>query len=260
MSTATSSTTQASLAYEMHGQGVPVVFLHGLTFDRQTWRPIIEGLGGGVCCIALDLPGHGETGGPGCGLEEAAARINATLEGLAVDAPILVGHSMSAGIAMMYAAAYPACGVVDVDQPLNLRAFAELVQRLEPALRGDGFASAFNGFQASMGLDRLPKPLQSLVLQRQNISQEVVLEYWGEALRTDPGELQTRVEQALAAIDVPCLCIFGQQLPDGQREYLQVHLRDVQLEQWPGRGHFVHLAEADRFTERLQAFVAQCTS
>src|SRR5450759_4696337 len=87
-------TGKASLAYETHGEGVPVVFLHGLTFDRRTWRPIIERLGGGVRSIALDLPGHGETGGPGCRLEEAAARINATLRGIDVDAPIIVGHSM----------------------------------------------------------------------------------------------------------------------------------------------------------------------
>ena len=25
------------LAYETHGEGIPVVFLHGLTFDRRSW-------------------------------------------------------------------------------------------------------------------------------------------------------------------------------------------------------------------------------
>ena len=34
-----------SLAYERSGQGIPVVFLHGLTFDRRTWRPIVDRLG-----------------------------------------------------------------------------------------------------------------------------------------------------------------------------------------------------------------------
>ncbi len=36
------------LAYEVEGAGTPVVFLHGLTFDRRTWRPIVERLGGSV--------------------------------------------------------------------------------------------------------------------------------------------------------------------------------------------------------------------
>jgi pimeloyl-ACP methyl ester carboxylesterase len=52
---------------------MPVVFLHGLTFDRTTWRPIIERLGEGVCSVALDLPGHGETADEPCSLHEAAA-------------------------------------------------------------------------------------------------------------------------------------------------------------------------------------------
>lgn len=251
-------TGQASLAYETHGEGVPVVFLHGLTFDRRTWRPIIERLRGGVRSIALDLPGHGETGGPGCRLEQAAARINATLRGIDVDAPIIVGHSMSGGIAMMYAAAYPVRGVVDVDQTMNMRPFAELVQRLEPALRGNGFAPVFNTFQASMGLDHLSEPLRSMVLETQNIRQDIVLQYWDEVLRSDPLELQRRVEGILQAVEVPCLGVFGQVLPADDREDLQ-RLPDVQLEEWPDRGHFVHLAEPDRFSARLNAFVAHCT-
>ena len=42
MAAATDSVT--SLAYDDEGAGTPVVFLHGLTFDRRTWRPIIERL------------------------------------------------------------------------------------------------------------------------------------------------------------------------------------------------------------------------
>src|SRR5437016_4952924 len=63
------------LAYETHGDGVPVVFLHGLTFDRRTWRPIIARLGAGVRSIAIDLPGHGASPGPACELEQLAGRI-----------------------------------------------------------------------------------------------------------------------------------------------------------------------------------------
>jgi pimeloyl-ACP methyl ester carboxylesterase len=36
------------LALQTYGAGVPVVFLHGLTFDRRSWRPIIDRLGSGV--------------------------------------------------------------------------------------------------------------------------------------------------------------------------------------------------------------------
>jgi pimeloyl-ACP methyl ester carboxylesterase len=140
-----------------------------------------------------------------------------------------------------------------------MRPFAELVQRLEPALRGNGFASVFNTFQASMGLDHLSEPLRSMVLETQNINQDIVLQYWDEVLRSDPLQLQRRVEGILQAVEVPCLGVFGQLLPDDDRADLQ-RLRDIQLEEWPDRGHFVHLAEPDRFSARLHAFVAHCTS
>jgi len=105
-----------------------------------------------------------------------------------------------------------------------------------------------------MGFDRIPEPLRSEVLAAQEVRQDVVL-YWDELMRSDPEQLQARVEQVGAAIDVPVLAVFGQQLSSKERDYLRRLVRGAQLEEWPGRGHFVHLAEADRFAARLRAFV-----
>src|SRR4051812_7697509 len=96
-------TASQGLAYDKRGDGVPVVFLHGLTFDRTTWRPVTERLRDDVCSIAFDLPGHGETGGAGCALPEAAVRLNTAIERLAIGAPVMVGHSISSAIASIYA-------------------------------------------------------------------------------------------------------------------------------------------------------------
>jgi pimeloyl-ACP methyl ester carboxylesterase len=61
---ATAAHTATRLAYDDQGAGTPVVFLHGLTFDRRSWRPIIQRLDGSVRSIAIDLPAHGESPGP----------------------------------------------------------------------------------------------------------------------------------------------------------------------------------------------------
>ena len=61
MSTAMDLAT--GLAYDIDGSGTPVVLVHGLTFDRRTWRPIIERLDGSVMTIAIDMPAHGDIGG-----------------------------------------------------------------------------------------------------------------------------------------------------------------------------------------------------
>src|SRR4051812_32929160 len=116
------------LAHDDEGGGTPVVFLHGLTFDRRTWRPIVDRLGGSVRSISIDLPAHGESGGVPAPLDEVAARVHELLEARGVERPIVVGHSMSAGLAVVYAAAYPVRGAVMVDSGPDVQPFAELVQ------------------------------------------------------------------------------------------------------------------------------------
>src|SRR2546430_15414805 len=46
------------------GRRPPLVLLHGLTFDRTSWHPVLAeltALDPGRRVLALDLPGHGES-------------------------------------------------------------------------------------------------------------------------------------------------------------------------------------------------------
>lgn len=245
-----------TLAYEEHGAGLPVVFLHGLTFDRASWRPIIDRLGGDVRSIAVDLPGHGETIAAPGSWDHNVAGIHALLEQLHVDRPVVVGHSISGGLVGTYAATYPVRGAVIVDSFPDLRPFAAFARRLEPGLRGPAFDRAFAPFQESMGFDRIPEPLRSQILARQDVRQELVLSYWDELLSTPIDQLQSRIEAELSGMTAPCLAVFGRELSDDELGYLTAHLPGVEIEQWADRGHFVHLAEVDRFAARLRAFTA----
>src|SRR5689334_6201144 len=208
----TTSVQQPTLAYEEHGTGVPVVFLHGLTFDRTTWRPIVDRLGDQIRSVAIDLPGHGESGGSPCRLDELAGRVHELLDEIGIERPLLVGHSMGGVIAPVYAATYPTLAVVNVDQPMNVRPFSQTLKQIAPALRGDGFEAAFAPFQRSIGIDRIDEPRRSEVLAKQRIRRDLVLGYWDEALQADPAELQARVDAALDRIHVPFLFVFGREL------------------------------------------------
>src|SRR4051794_4889526 len=175
---ATAAHEATKLAYDIEGDGVPVVFLHGLTFDRRSWRPIVERLSGSVRSIAVDLPAHGESRGAPAPLEQIAALLHELLGSLRVERPIVVGHSMSGGLACIYAAAYPVRGVVVVDSGPDVRPFAELIRRLAPALRGPDFANAWPTFENSLGLERIPTSVRSLVLAGHHVDQDVVVGYW----------------------------------------------------------------------------------
>jgi pimeloyl-ACP methyl ester carboxylesterase len=257
MEAAVSSAT--GLAYDDEGEGTPVVFLHGLTFDRRTWRPVVERLDGPVRTIIVDLPAHGDSGGVPAPLEDLAAQLHQQIAALGVERPVLVGHSMSGGLACLYGATYPTCGVVLIDNGPDIRPFAQLAHQLAPALRGPAFSEVWRTFEDSLGLERIPEPVRSLVLEAYDVKQDVVVGYWETVLDTDPDELQAIVDRYLRQLTVPCLAVFGRPITDSERERFG-WLPDVQIEEWTGDGHFVHLVHPDRFAGRLREFIDHCTS
>ncbi|MCX2180024.1 alpha/beta hydrolase [Streptomyces sp. SKN60] len=255
---ATATDLKSGLAYDMEGTGTPVVLLHGMTFDRRTWQPIVEELDGSVTSIAPDLPGHGGSTGRPTRLEDVAERIHHLLKSLAVERPVVVGHSMGAAVAGVYAATYPTRGMVLVDQATEVLPFARMLHQIAPMLRGPGFHQVWPNIENSLGLDRIPEPTRTRVFDAHKVEQDVVLGYWDEALTTDPSELQARIDASTAGIRVPCLAVFGRAATDGERERLR-RMPDVQIEEWTGDGHFVHLVDPGRFTTRLRTFIDHCT-
>jgi pimeloyl-ACP methyl ester carboxylesterase len=256
MAAATHAAT--TLAFDDVGTGAPVVFLHGLTFDRRTWNPIIDRLDG-VRSISIDLPAHGESGGTPVLLAEVAAQVHELLGSLGVESPIVVGHSMSAGVAASFAAAHSTAGVVFVDSGPEVRPFAQLVQELEPMLRGRQFHAVWQRFEDSLGLDLIPEPHRSLVLETHKVDQEVVLGYWDELLQASPETIQELVDAQVRMIDAPVLGVFGRPVTPGERERFG-WVPEAELEEWAGGGHFVHVVDPDRFAVRLREFVGRCAA
>jgi pimeloyl-ACP methyl ester carboxylesterase len=257
---ATATDLKTGLAYDIQGTGTLVVLLHGMTFDRRTWRPIIEELDDSVTSIAIDLPGHGGSGGLDgrpTRLEDVAEQIHRLLESLGVERPVVVGHSMGAAVAGIYASAYPVRGVVLVDQATEILPFAQMLHQIAPMLRGPAFHQAWPNIENSLGLDRIPEPTRTLVLDTHKVDQDVVLGYWDEALTTDPAQLQARTDAKAAGMQAPCLAVFGRPATDGERERFD-RMPDVQIEEWVGDGHFVHLVDPARFAAGLRAFVDHC--
>ena len=50
-----------NLAYEEHGNGTPVILVHGFPFNRSIWYPIVPSLEQKVRLILPDLRGHGQS-------------------------------------------------------------------------------------------------------------------------------------------------------------------------------------------------------
>lgn len=103
----TTNVNGIELAYDVQGEGEPVLFLHGAIW-ADFLRPLAEQPAfGGFRRIRYHRRGYGESGGPAGGFDVQAADVVALLDHLGVDRAHLVGHSEGAMIALVLAAAHP---------------------------------------------------------------------------------------------------------------------------------------------------------
>lgn len=108
-----------------------VVFIHGAQHDHSVWilqSRYLAHHGYGV--LAVDLPGHGKSGGEAlASVEDIAAWVIAVLDGAGVEKAHLVGHSMGSLVALECAGAYPSrvAGIALVGAGFPMRVSGELL-------------------------------------------------------------------------------------------------------------------------------------
>jgi pimeloyl-ACP methyl ester carboxylesterase len=258
----------AGLAGDLDGEfddRPPLVLLHGLTFDRSIWGLTLAELNTvdpGRLVLALDLPGHGRSPTwTSYDLESVAQVVHRAAEEAQLRSPVVVGHSMAAVVATIYASRYPSSGVVNVDQWLQVAPLAQLVRSLAPQIRGPGFRAVWEMFEASMHIELLPDGAQDLVRSTCRPRQELVTGYWRELLDQSASELADRAATGLAALAasrVPDLFIAGHELEPEYRKWLNETLPQASVTVWPHSGHFPHLAEPRRFAGCLAATARWC--
>lgn len=249
------ATTEELLPYDDQGAGRPLVFLHGLTFSRTSWQPVVERLATEFRCITVDLPGHGESQDGRRALPAVADAVHRRLDALGVGDAVLIGHSMGAAVAVHLAARRAVHGLVIVDQPLAVEAFAAAVGAALPDLDSDRFDEAFAPFEGSIGLHRLHEGERDRVRRGRRVDRELVVSYFAEVAAVPPAEFQRSLDGAAAKVTAPALAVFGRSVaPDAVASLGS----DVAVEHWRSGGHLVHLAEPDRFAHRVARFAARC--
>ncbi len=86
------------LARVWPGEGVPVVFLHGIFASSEVWTEICTELD--RPCVAFDLPGFGGSDLPSApDVSAYAADIAAGIDALGIERFELVGHSFGGAVA-----------------------------------------------------------------------------------------------------------------------------------------------------------------
>jgi pimeloyl-ACP methyl ester carboxylesterase len=98
------------LAVDDGGSGDAVLLVHSLAGNAGHWSAQLEPLRAGRRAVGFDLRGHGQSQAPRDGrysLEAQAEDVGAVADALELDRFALVGHSLGAGAALVYAGAHP---------------------------------------------------------------------------------------------------------------------------------------------------------
>jgi pimeloyl-ACP methyl ester carboxylesterase len=85
-----------------------IFFIHGAGGSGLFWQAQVEGLAARANTIALDLPGHGRSGGIGCdSIEDYARSVIDFIKALGVSSPVPCGISMGGAVVQQLLLDYP---------------------------------------------------------------------------------------------------------------------------------------------------------
>ncbi|ULQ60232.1 alpha/beta hydrolase [Brucepastera parasyntrophica] len=255
--------------------GLPVIFIHGLGDEADSWRHLIPLVSGKSRVIALDLPGFGRS--------RAGGKINlkrhaeAVLEMLELTGPaVLAGSSMGAIIAEMAALQRPekAAGLLLLDGclPASGRAGASMLLMALP-VAGKRWYKAFRknpeGAYNSLrpyytDLDALPDPdrvfLKKRVMDRVN-SQSQFRAYFS-SLRSLVAAAAVRNRSFSRKIaDYPGKIYLGwgdqdMIMPRDSADAIKAARPDSQMCIFAGAGHLPHQENAPAVAEFLLALIS----
>ncbi|HSO99497.1 MAG TPA: alpha/beta hydrolase [Solirubrobacteraceae bacterium] len=206
-----------TLAGEQHGEGRPVVLLHGLTATR---RYVVMGsralARGGQRVISFDARGHGRSA-PAArsgeyGYEHLCADLRAVLDGRGVERAVLAGASMGAHTLLAFALAHPerVAGLV-VITPAYMEGEEQEPERLArwDALAAGLRAGGVEGFLAAYGEPEVPPAWRETVLKviRQRLALHEHPEAVADALEIVPRSRPFHSVAALGALGMPAAVV-----------------------------------------------------
>jgi pimeloyl-ACP methyl ester carboxylesterase len=243
------------LAYTDVGTGKPILYLHGLSFDRHMWLPTIEHLGK-YRCITVDLPGHGDSSDrSNYDFKEIATELQELIACVTLDRPVVVGHALGAVLATVYAARYPVALVVNIDQPLYISPFIELIQGLKFDLTSNNFRETFDRIIPTPASARVPDCYLNLVISRPR--QEIVLGYWAILLDSTHAEIEALISATLSAVTAPYLAIHSAPVADFYRGWLNAQFKNLEIFVMPEGDRFPHLTDPAGFAAVLDRWLTK---
>ena len=232
-----------------------LVFIHGSGSDHSAWSHQYGRLYKKYNIIAINLPGHGHSGGGGeADVGDYCLWVKKLLAILNLKRAVLVGHSLGAAITLRFALNYPQeiAGIVLVGGGMKMPVnpfFLEFLKTNPPVVPAEVIDLICKYSLAKENRLKFSAPLQK------SLSQSSVEVLYGDLSACNSLDLT----RELGKIKVPALVICGAEdkmTPLDFSRQLATGISGATLEIIEGAGHMVMLEKPAEFNLSLTKFAA----
>ncbi len=239
----------------------PIAFIHGLGGSLSSWQIVLGALAENWRLVAIDLPGHGQSGKPASADYSVSGLANAVgevLQSTGISNAILAGHSLGGAVAMELARTRPDLvrGLVLID---SAALGTDISRHLMDLMSGEPGADTARGLLELFFED---KKLASPRAIEEMASHQTADGAW-DAQRATAVAAFAGGRQSVpgpddpAAVSQPVLVIWGER--DGvipvEHAYAATNvLADVQLAILPGIGHVPQVEAPERVATLIERF------
>jgi pimeloyl-ACP methyl ester carboxylesterase len=243
--------------FEVSGQGEPtLVLVHGWALDRHLWDGQIPHLAARHRVVALDLPGHGESGRERGQWTMAAfgEDVKAVVEAVGAKQVVLIGHSMGGPVVLEAARRLPerVKGVILVDTLLDAeqRTPPEEIEALARQLEADYKTTATQMSNEYLFVAGTPPAVRERVLGHATaMAAETSIALLRQAWAYDP-------LPALREVTAPVRAVNADKFPtnlEGNRR----HMAGYEAVIVKGTGHYPMLEDPKQFDAALAKALGQ---
>jgi len=228
----------------------PLFFIHGSAGDHTVWEDQCAGMEDEFNVVAVELPGHGRSGGRGEREVALYAKwVKKTVEALGLRRPVLIGHSLGAAIALELAIRYGdmLSGIVTVGGGAKMPVNPLVLD----GMRGDP-SMIINSIPEFALSKKNRERLGGLLIDNLRRADKDVA--YGDFLACDRFNVSEELEQ----IRIPALLICGEDdrmMPPKFSIYLKEKIPGAKLVLIKDAGHFVMMEDVKAFNVALREFV-----